>query len=1393
MFSGWAFSSSFISVYFVSIPNSLLSILAALSLSLVLLHDPHTLVRCALPRMEEVARRHEAPLKHSRDTRAGTFNTSSFKTDQDLLTRIRSLLVARNEQYPPKTPPPSPDHSFSPSNIYDRTAGYFPENAGVITFNSVKTIAKLAHAKARESSMVSTTFDGPAGQLEDPYTDGVRRHPSHPNMHRERSSSMDQTASQASSGLNQRVLGGHIGRDYRTVVDSTMTPISPTAALPQKALQKARHDSQVPAFVLRTVRPATPQLTEKRLRPGPQHVPGSYMSEIDRSIDPRSVVAAPSGSEYGSMPEDSSALAPQLYHGSHAVLPHGAVNALIKTISLDPAAPANRSVRSMLSRPSLRERLSNGTLSSRTSVKQAHHLLLKPSADQFTPSMPIEPLLTSGIDHMHEHDVSEAPLNGSAGRQSGERPGELEPESKKLKNQIVHPQNAGLRESNETFLAPNGPPLCEILTDLSPLGQEVSHESVVDSVARASLVSCKRASLGGSLDLERTSVLTQQPPAMEELEAPEHSDNRGHDPTGRRGGSPPRFVAEVASTGSNSISVLSGNPSQGKVRESLEHKSVRRNHFVNDANGLPKSPSLLSSGGSVTTNENVDKQGLSREHQLLHEKPYQVQSDNREAQDTQQPKLGEYLLNRLLGRHTTLPEARDLTNLTARPYHRQRNVPDAIHRDRNSPDYAPPLRQQTVDDESFNQVIRDLEALLQEAILIARQGVDRDQSVPTRQSLTRYSRSDRSSMASSSPYEEDNQNPVDLGQDQPGRKHIIIVEREEVETDPDRFKETREATPEPIGSVVATQHSLMSPGYDVDEPRIGGGPALEFTFPESQQSPQLRHPSYMPQFQHIVPSSSDAALQTESIDRAAGKDSVRVSNAGAVMSELLVAPLKPSPLQALRTEQFVHLLRESKIPPTVRSSVDIQAASHTPGDHSPLHQSPAIQPRSQSAMLQTTNFASDTVIPSHVVSNQLVERACNRKAGSFDWRNPSLQTPMVTNTPVAGEQHDQPIPLSDMGPPRQDTIASMHAAEPQTHDQETTPDKKSYSLSNRHHFSIREQHGFSLSRSHRRAPIARDWSTPRKRFVAAVACVNTALLGLIVGIYAGEVPAIQYAIVDEHHYTIQGNVVLYAGLAIPTALLWPLPLLYGRKPFILAALALLIPLQFPQAIVVSTTRSPDVATYRTGLLVARAISGLVMGFANINFLATLLDLFGASLQSGNPHQEVVNENDVRRHGGGMGVWLGIWAWCFIGSIGVGFLFGALVISGVNVSWGFYISVVLIAVVLLLNIITPEVRRSPYRRSMAEVRTGSDISRRIARGEVKMHLQSTGPKWWWEEVIAGNVLCLRLLKEPGFLLLALYLGWIYGQVILVISVSDIIIFRRAPLRLIASGRFNLQIL
>lgn len=278
------------------------------------------------------------------------------------------------------------------------------------------------------------------------------------------------------------------------------------------------------------------------------------------------------------------------------------------------------------------------------------------------------------------------------------------------------------------------------------------------------------------------------------------------------------------------------------------------------------------------------------------------------------------------------------------------------------------------------------------------------------------------------------------------------------------------------------------------------------------------------------------------------------------------------------------------------------------------------------------------------------------------------------------------------------------------------------------------------------------------------------MIGILIGIYAGMVPSIQYYIADQNHTAILGNVFFYIGLAIPTFVAWPLPLLHGRKPYILASLSLAMPLLFPQGVMVQQQRSPYAATFRVGLILPRAFMGIALGLAQMNFMATLLDLFGASLMAVNPHQEVVDDFDVRRHGGGMGIWLGLWTWCYTGSIGIGFLIGCAIINTQTPAWGFYVSIVIIACVLVLNIVTPEVRRSAFRRSVVEVKRKGQTERRLGRGEVMMHRIRTGPKWWAQEVHHGILLSMDMLKQPGFLVVLAYSAWTYGQITLIIVVS-----------------------
>lgn len=95
-----------------------------------------------------------------------------------------------------------------------------------------------------------------------------------------------------------------------------------------------------------------------------------------------------------------------------------------------------------------------------------------------------------------------------------------------------------------------------------------------------------------------------------------------------------------------------------------------------------------------------------------------------------------------------------------------------------------------------------------------------------------------------------------------------------------------------------------------------------------------------------------------------------------------------------------------------------------------------------------------------------------------------------------------------------------------------------------------------------------------------------------------------------------------------------------------------------------------------------------------------------------------------------------------------------------------------AAMLLVNVLVPEVRRSAYRRSVSEIRNGQEVSRRVAKGEIKMHLDATGPVVWYEEIFAGYRLMSKMLIQPGFTILALYMVWIYGQLIIIAVVSQI---------------------
>ena len=88
-------------------------------------------------------------------------------------------------------------------------------------------------------------------------------------------------------------------------------------------------------------------------------------------------------------------------------------------------------------------------------------------------------------------------------------------------------------------------------------------------------------------------------------------------------------------------------------------------------------------------------------------------------------------------------------------------------------------------------------------------------------------------------------------------------------------------------------------------------------------------------------------------------------------------------------------------------------------------------------------------------------------------------------------------------------------------------------------------------------------------------------------------------------------------------------------------------------------------------------------------------------------------------------------------------------------------------------IAPELHRSAFRRTMAEVRGDEGNFGRIARREVKIHLKAAGPLWRGEEVKAGTEMCWLMVKQPGFVIVAVYTAWVYAHFTMILMVSMIL--------------------
>lgn len=1323
--------------------------------------------------------------------RRSSYAHSSQVDGRSQTTHSSTLLPSRGRF--PQAPRPSPDTSEAPENVNADEPSSNSTRLAARTFIVDGAIAKLTQLGSSEVSLMASGFDGSASQHEDPNL-SYRRRPSQLGM------KGDVITGKSEVPVNE-TKSNQISRE---------TPAGQGRYVPGSV--KKSTGPRMPVLNLQTIPPTSSGAIERASKSEKLHIPGSFGSETETSTLNSIQLRSPSD-EDDSIGEEVRSMSNHFNPSPNADFHSRAVEALKKAKGRDGAGFSPDPI------SKLRKEPSQATIRSSMSAQQARHALSKPAAGQPIAGRAAEPLMTPGVGQGLLY--SENPdmlsllkdLRGPESNLPPSAPENLSSVDDEVASIINHP--ASPRSSYS-----------RLSSSLESLRSTVEHpveepDKKSETSEQSSTPHLLPAATNPPDEPDDLSLTPEQSLTPRPLPTVKHSHDETDEipltpeqtPTPRPLAFSNTLLHRRKSVAPEVISTTSSADISSIVSRDSSNLDTSKDDVVEPVVAVsakvPSGTSPMDSPISQESNHAISSSTpLSKSHSLSFDNKAgaidtaesKTNGSSPKPVGEEQPELKVHWIRQLLASasNNSLSPNYQITNAGLSRQSSYRNEKTAFQQAEASGIIGSPTKQSRVSSvgvskeklkevhqqrsiEPFTRTIQDLESLLKEALLIAKQAVDPGNSVvdlPSTQNPVSHeslrSRGKHSVEASyGSSVSSDSISSRSEGADEEAQYTTFPKGIGRLRSEP-AFKS--DATPRSKRSLAQalSQPLLILP----NEEKIGmdGRPHQESLVKSHQRLPQeiggmadngleatrRTRGSASQSFELAQLSSPDTTANNLNVrDWALVTPPSHSQNFQPPRDQTSSSPVEQLVMPTFSIEQHDSRVPEKKYPSTL--------TSEPPGNIAiDRLRRPSIQPRTSSAHLRPQK-----VVESSVPTRDPVDGYSAGNSRTTDV-HPSVIQPRKRPQPAAGTRSERGYsftPSLDLNPDR--NVLPPRILENPTEERGVKPQdslKRGFSLTGRRHVSLRGASGFSLTRSHRRAPIARDWSPSRKRYVATVTCMNTALMGLMIGIYAGEVPAIQYAIVDEHHYTILGNVVFFVGLAITTFLAWPLPLLHGRKPYTLAAFALILPLQFPQALAVGKSRSPYVATYRVALLLPRAIAGVIMGFANINFKTTLLDLFGASLQSSNPHQEVVSVYDVRRHGGGMGVWLGIWTWCSIGSIGVGFLLGAVIIGELDVAWGFWLSIVLTASALVINVLVPEVRRSPYRRSMAEVTRGGDVSRRVARGEIKMHLDATGPIWWGEELMAGQKLCLQMLKQPGFAVLALYVGWIYGQIIMLIVVS-----------------------
>lgn len=105
----------------------------------------------------------------------------------------------------------------------------------------------------------------------------------------------------------------------------------------------------------------------------------------------------------------------------------------------------------------------------------------------------------------------------------------------------------------------------------------------------------------------------------------------------------------------------------------------------------------------------------------------------------------------------------------------------------------------------------------------------------------------------------------------------------------------------------------------------------------------------------------------------------------------------------------------------------------------------------------------------------------------------------ITDRPPPIAPVVQPVPPTRATPsPLSESSSTSHGSSNAT---TIGPDDLDLKHPRKRHISLAANQDISLGRHHHRQPIAREWPTYKKRITAVIACLNTVIIGLIVGIY----------------------------------------------------------------------------------------------------------------------------------------------------------------------------------------------------------------------------------------------------------------------------------------------------